>query len=302
MRREHPPAPAATTQAELEGREQAAAALARLGAHGELALHDGVCREVRLTLPVLDRRPSPRTCVPQGAVSPDGGLAARCPDNGIEVASTATGELQRLSPGCVPAWRPNGELTSVVDDQVVRFEGCAQPEQCTTTLIPREQLERAARRHPEVPDEAPRVRALVDGVAWLSLRRAVVDISIRLGGRFERLGPLSEIAFFTDGRLERTQAYFRATGGRLGTSPRGTYVTRTPDVILRGDGSQVSLPQHLRSARDFAWSPDERLLALAGPFAVVVLDVASLERYDDTGGGLRSVTIPQPAAALRWQG
>jgi hypothetical protein len=131
VRREDPPAPATTTQAELDGREEAAAALARLGARGELALHDGVCGEARLSLPALNRQPTASMCVPPGAVSPDAGLAARCPDDGIEVVSTATGELQRLSPGCVPAWRPNGELTSVVGDQVVRFEGCAQPEQCT---------------------------------------------------------------------------------------------------------------------------------------------------------------------------
>ena len=85
--------------------------------------------------------------------------------------------------------------------------------------------------------------------------------------------------------MEPVVPYFRLTGGRLAVSPRGSYVTQTPDVILRPDGSQVSLPQHLRGARDFAWSPDERLLALAMPFAVEVVDVASLERYDRTGGG-----------------
>ena len=72
-------------------------------------------------------------------------------------------------------------------------------------------------------------------------------------------------------------------------------------MILRPDGSQVSLPQHLRGVRDFAWSPDERLLALAMPFGVEVVDVASLERYDRTGGGLRSVTLPQAADRLAWR-
>ena len=72
-------------------------------------------------------------------------------------------------------------------------------------------------------------------------------------------------------------------------------------MILRPDGSQLTLPQHLRGARDFAWSPDERLLALATPFSVEVVDAASLERYDRTGGGLRSVTLLQPAARLVWR-
>ena len=84
-------------------------------------------------------------------------------------------------------------------------------------------------------------------------------------------------------------------------SPRGSYVTQTPDVILRRDGSVVSLPPHLRGVRDFAWSPNERLLALATSYAVEIVDVSSLERFDRTGSGLRSVTVPQAAARLAWR-
>jgi hypothetical protein len=75
----------------------------------------------------------------------------------------------------------------------------------------------------------------------------------------------------------------------------------TPDVILRPDGSVVSLPSHLADARAFAWSPDERLLALATRFAVVIVPVAGLERFDRDGGGLRSVTLPLTAADLAWR-
>lgn len=103
------------------------------------------------------------------------------------------------------------------------------------------------------------------------------------------------------GRLEATQGYFRLTGGRLGVSPRGGYVTQTPDVILRGDGSQVGLPPHLRDVRAFAWSDDERFLALATRFAVHVLDVESLERHDATGATVRSLTLPLRATDLVWR-
>jgi hypothetical protein len=168
-------------------------------------------------------------------------------------------------------------------------------------LIPRAQLERAARRHPKVPDRIRPLRALVDDIAWLTPREAAVAISIRLGGRFEGLGPLSTIAFFRDGRLRSTEGYFRITGRRLDASPRGSYVTQAPDVILRADGSQVSLPLYLRDARHFAWSADERWLAVAGAYALTVVEVASLERYDATGGGLRSVTLPQTAARVDWR-
>ena len=94
---------------------------------------------------------------------------------------------------------------------------------------------------------------------------------------------------------------FQVTGGRLDVSPRGSYVTQTPDVLLRADGSQISLPQSLRDARDFAWSPDERWLVVAGRYALTVLDVASLERYDANGSGPRSVTLPQAAARVAWR-
>lgn len=172
----------------------------------------------------------------------------------------------------------------------------------TTIELPQAEVERAARLHPTVPDRIERVRVLVDGVARLSETRVAAALSIRLGGeRGERLGPLSSIAFFEDGRLVPSAPYYRVTGGRLAASPRGGYVTQTPDVILRRDGSHVSLPRHLGDARDFAWSPDERFLAVAGRYATTVIDVASLERYDRTGGGLRSVTIPQPAARLSWR-
>lgn len=298
VRRDGEPAPAVTTEQDRGGGD-AAIILQGFGARGELVLHGDGCREQRLTLPSLARR-SVDECRPRGFTSPDGELVARCAGGGISVHMLATGD-RRLLPGCTPAWRPDGTLTAAYEDEVVSFRPCAAPTPCAETLIGRAQLERAARRHPNVPDRPTRLRALVDGIAWLSDTRAAVSISIRLGGRFEGLGPLGAIAFFESGRVEPAVPYFRLTGGRLAASPRGGYVTQTPDVILRPDGSRVNLPQHLRGASDFAWSPDERLLAFAMPFAVEVVDVTSLERYDRTGGGLRSVTLPQAAAGLDWR-
>ena len=176
--------------------------------------------------------------------------------------------------------------------------------QCPETLIGRAELERAARRHPTVPDRPARLRAIVDGIAWLSdTRAAVSDLDPARRALRRARAARRDRLLRQRNRLEPLTPYFRLTGGRLAASPRGSYVTQTPDVILRPDGSQLSLPQHLRGVRDFAWSPDERLLALATPFAVTIVDVGSLERYDRTGGGLRSVTLPlsQSAARLAWR-
>ncbi len=300
-RHDEPVRAAAATIAEDDtGRSDAAALLGALGARGELVLYDAGCGEHRLMLPSLAQRKAD-DCR-RGVESPDGASIASCVDARVDVQRTAAGEVRRL-PGCAPAWRPDGTLTMAFEDEVVTYRPCAGRGQCPQTLIDRAQLERAARRHPTVPDRPARLRAIVDGIAWLSDTRAAVTISIRLGGRFEGLGPLGATAFFDRGAFEPLTPYFRLTGGRLAVSPGSSYVTQTPDVILRSDGSELSLPQHLRGVRDFAWSPDERLLALATPFAVTIVDVGSLERYDRTGGGLRSVTLPlsQSAARLAWR-
>lgn len=293
-------APPAATTDELLGREEPARQLRRLGAQGELLLYGDNCRVRLLELPSLEQVGDDRSgCGPRGAVSPDGSAVARCLGDETEVGEAGGAGVAYSVRGCTPAWRPDGTLTVSSGRAVTR--ACPVDMSCRpVTLISRAELERAARRHPTSPARAP-LRVLVDNVVWLSNARAAVLMSIRLAGRFAGMGPMAGIAFFESGRMTQTQPYFRVTGGRLGSSPRGTYVTQTPDVILRGDGSQVGLPQHLRDIRAFAWSPDERFLALAGRFAVTVVDVASLERYDRDGSGLRSVTLPVSALDLEWR-
>jgi len=293
-----PPAP--TT--ELPARGVLTDRLEALQASGELVLYGDGCAVQLLALPSLEQTEDPRGCAPRGAVSPDRSLVARCLGERTELFERDAGVLVRTVPGCTPAWRPDGVLTVANEDAVVRFLGaCPTGGACIRTLIDRSELARAARRHPTVPVQSMGMRVLVDGIAWLSQSRAAVQLSIRMGGRLAGVGALSALAFFENGRLAETQPYFRITGGRLAASSRGTYVTRTPDVILRQDGTQVNLPPHLRDATAFAWSADERLLALATRFAVVVLDVTSLERYDATGAGLRSVTLPLSVTELAWR-
>jgi hypothetical protein len=292
--------PAATTTTELAGRDALTEQAAALGLRGRLLLRDDGCREQLVSFPSLERTQDPSGCAPRGTESPNGSLVARCLGDVTESFYTSDGGLQNIVPGCAPAWRPDGVLSVAHEREVVRFRPCPGGAACAEPLIRASELERAARRHPTgARRRFPRV--LVDGIAWLSETRAAVLLSIRIGSRLDGLGALSQIAFFERGRLEATQGYFRRTGGSFAGSPRGTYVTQTPDVVLRGDGSQVSLPPHLRDVRSFAWLDDERFLALATRLAVHVLDVRSLERFDETGGGLRSVTLPLRATDLSWR-
>ena len=292
----------AETTSELEGRDALTGQLTRLGARGELVLHGDGCRVEVLALPTLEQTQEPASgCRPHGAVSPDGSSVARCGGDAVEVFVHETGDHEYTIPGCAPAWRPDGTLTVAFGREVVRPRTCTGERFCPQTLISRSELERAARRHPNMPSGPFRVRALIDGIAWVSSTTAAVQLSIRGSGRLGGLGALSAIAFFEQGRLSREQSYFRVTGGRIAASPRGSYVSMAPDVILRRDGSQVTLPQHLRGSHAFAWSADERFLALATSFAVHVLDVPSLERYHVTGSDLRSVTLPLRVTELAWR-
>lgn len=284
--------------AEVEHRTELAEQLRRLGAHGELVLYDQACGVRVLALPSLALTGADASgCVPRGAVSPDGSTIARCTGDRVELLVRETGHVAYTVPGCAPAWRPDGSFTVALNREVVQLRPCAGRPMCPES---RAELERAARHHPTSPPQKP-LRVVVAGVVWLTNTRAAVLLSIRLTGRFAGMDPLTAIAFFENGRLTETQPFFRTTGGRLDVSPHGGYVTLTPDVILRADGTQVNLPPHLRGIRDFAWSPDESFLAVATRHAVVVLGVGSLEGYDATGGGLRSVTIPQQAVDLTWR-
>lgn len=289
------------TTVELEDRDALAEQAARVGVRGRLLLLRDGCDAQVLALPSLELGEQRAACVPRGAVSPNGALVARCLGDETDVFYTADGGLHSIVPGCAPAWRPDGVLTVAHEREVVRFRGCPGPASCSETVIPRSELERAARRHPTVPDVPVRLRVLIDGIAWLSNTHAAVKLSIRIGRRLDSLGALSAIGFFRNGSGTSDRPYLRETGGRLGVSPRGTFVTMTPDVILRSDGSQVSLPEHLRDIHTFAWTENERFLAVGTRFGISVLDVASLERYDTIGSGLRSVTLPLRVTELAWR-
>ena len=293
------PAPATT---ELDDREALSSQLSGLGVGGELLLYGDGCRLRRLELPSLELSGDDESgCVPRGAESPDGSTVARCLGDKVELF-TPEGLFLRTLPGCAPAWRPDGTLTVARRRDIVRFRPCPDGrDTCTRVLIGRAELERAARRHPTVPERPVRLRVLIDGVAWLSESRAAVLLSIRMGGRLAGIGAVSQIAFVEMGRLAGTRAYFQHGAPEFAASPRGSYLTQAPNLVVRRDGSQVSLPPYLRAVHAFAWSKDERFLALATRFAVTVLEVASLERYDDRGGGLRSVTLPVSAHDLAWR-
>ena len=76
---------------------------------------------------------------------------------------------------------------------------------------------------------------------------------------------------------------------------RDALAEQTTRLGVRGE------PKHVRDAHALAWTENERFLAVATRFAITTLDVASLDRYDAIGSGLRSVTLPLRATDPAWR-
>jgi hypothetical protein len=266
----------AETEAELPDRERLVERLRGAGVTGRLLVAaPGECSRAVWSLPELLRRGTDTAaCVGSGA--PAGGRAFR-PD-GSETAVDRRGIVLVL-PGCGP------------DDL-----GCRRP------LVPRAELERAVRGHPSIPPRPPRLRVLVDEVAWLTDSHAAVLLNLRLVARSVDLPSRQTIAFFEGPRLVAARHFLRGDLARLAASPDGRHVAVLPGLVLRADGSELPVPARLVPARALAWSPDGRRLALSRPGAVALVPVESLTRAaraDAAPAG--AIDLPLEAAALEWR-
>ncbi|MBA3348077.1 MAG: hypothetical protein H0T13_05905 [Actinobacteria bacterium] len=282
--------------------EDAVDRLRSAGVTGELVyVGEESCRRRAIALPTLAPAGNEPGCSLQHTVSPDGRLSAEC---GYTVASIFERRTERTLyqvAACPVAWRPDGVLTGAVGAKLLRFAApCPERAACAQPLIDAAELELAGRRHPNVPDAAE-VDVEIADVVWLTSTRAVLRLGVVVRGRLERLGPQPVIAFFESARLVHTAAFFHDDTAQLRPSPSGAYVALAPGLVLRRDGSEASLPPQLVRAHAVAWSPDERWLALAQRGNVVLVEMESLERYDRTGGDLRTIAVPVTVRDLLWR-
>ena len=115
----------------------------------------------------------------------------------------------------------------------------------------------------------------------------------------------STVGSFQNSHLGCTPAW--QTGGTLTLSRHGEVVTPDGTVLIPSSELERAARRHptvsdaLTRVRAFAWSEDERFLAIATPSAVTIVDVTSLARFDRIGSGLRSVTLPLSAQDLVWR-
>jgi len=268
--------PPAKTEAELPDRERLVGRLRAAGVTGRLFVAaPGECGRTVWSLPDLVRRETDTAaCVGSGVRA--GGGALR-PD-GSETAVDRRG-IVLVPPGCPPA-----------------DSGCRRP------LVPRAELDRAVEGHPSIPPRPPRLRVLVDDVAWLTDSHVAVLLNLRLVARSVDLPSRQTIAFFQNGRLVAQRHFLRGDLSRLAASPDARHVAALPDVVLRVDGSELAVPPRLVPARALAWAPGGRRLALARSGAVALIALGSLRRAGGPGGAqAEAIDVPLEAAELEWR-
>lgn len=128
------------------------------------------------------------------------------------------------------------------------------------------------------------------GIAWATNRRLFAILRRPRAPRYA-------FAVLEDGRLVGSECCFASLGG-LRASPRGTYADVRSEhgvLVYRRDGVRVPLaPSSAPPADAVAWSPDERLAAVARGGAV---DVLALDGRTRTAVVAR---LPVDAADLRW--
>jgi hypothetical protein len=269
---------------------EAAAQLAELGVGGTLVYADPGCRLHALSLPGLTpaRLPAGIGVACEISVSPegrhvagggarwrrDGAQYAICRGTRVDVVDAAGGPARGTFTGCAPAFRPDGMLTFARD-------GGIRQARLDRILVPRAELERAARAHPNAP-EPPIDELRVRDLAWTSPFEVVALIETRFGLGLPEFQ--TTVAGFRFGRLRWQRPFF---GGyeRLSVSSSG-------DVLLEpAVRTQSPLFGNLDPSGPVDWSPDGRRLALASRASVFVVDPAAERR----------VRIPVTARDLAWR-
>jgi hypothetical protein len=158
---------------------------------------------------------------------------------------------------------------------------------CSTVIVPRETVERAARRHPNA-DVAPGFLSVsVRETAWLGSQEGPDRLGALLRLRIRTVGDFDFIAVFEGIGIVEVVATFEGLFERLSgleASPGGTYfgvLTEGRDGVQLFDRETRSLPlPEIGQVRAFEWSPDEDWIALATA-ANVYIDLAERRQFVD---------------------
>jgi hypothetical protein len=269
----------------ISGRVQLETQLKELGARGALYVTDANCRRFILSLPTL------QWTTPEGLPGPDCGFWTRPPsnaDSGIAARQVNAGTIEVTSggwsfgfAGTSPAFKPDGILTYVRGGRLYEWTGRC-PDSARRVVF--EGLHDVRRCSRPIAGAPRSVREIV----WLGVREYAVVA-----------GPdgATSLGIVRDGRADWL---FNSVGARMGAleaSPAGRYVAVRLDgtlTLFRTDSAPGirRLPTGGELVRSIAWSPDDRLAALATE--------GTVEFFAPENRG-RAVGVPISAATLQWR-
>jgi hypothetical protein len=187
--------------------------------------------------------------------------------------------------GSAPSFSPQARLTFGLGTEIRMMDaGCPllvsdEPlvparaiRRCSTVIVPREAVERAARRHPSFDRATGFLSVSIRETVWLRAQQGPNLLATLLRLRTRTAEEFDLIGLFELGAIAETIALFE-TGSGLEASPGGSFFgvqrERGSVLLFDRDGSSLSLP-HLTGAREFAWSPNESWVAIATERKVLV--------------------------------
>jgi hypothetical protein len=225
------------------------------------------------------------------AATRDGETIARCDGDRVTVRNVVSGAVLARTRGCPVAWRMfvdgHAQLTQVRDGEIVAD---------STVLVSRAQLAAAARRHPNLVglDPSLSLHVVVREFGWLDEHRvaAILDVSAP-GIQRERM-----IVLLDNGRLIGINVAFGGLIQQLVLSADGTYAAAEPGMIIRIDGRSWDLPRNLGILHVFAFSANDRWLAVGTRASVYLVSVTDIVK---NAPAPRIDRVPILATDLVWE-
>jgi hypothetical protein len=225
------------------------------------------------------------------ATTRDGATIARCRGDEVTIRNVVSGAVLGRTHGCPAAWRPfqggRAQLTHVRKGEIVA-DG--------VVLVSRADLLEAARKHPNLVglSGSIRLRVTVPEYGWLDKHHvaAILDVSAPEIQR-ERL-----LVLLDDGRLIGMSVAFGGLLQHLVVSQSGGYAAAEPGTLMSVAGRSWELPRTLGAVNVFAFSPDNRWLAVGTRASVFLVSVTDLQRNEETP---RIDRVPILATDLVWE-
>ena len=271
------------------------------GLNGRLFYTDEPCRLVARQLPDLQRVQAPtwnecgfslsddaqRVAAEGFTWHPGGSVrASQSEASVVVVLQEGSSESSYTFGGSAPSFSPQARLTFASGTEVrVMDAGCPlllsdEPlvppraiRRCSSVVLPREAVERAARRHPSFDRATGFLSVSIRETVWLGAQQGPTLLAALLRLRTRTAEEFDLIGLFERGSIAETLALFETAKG-LEASPGGSFlgVQREGGGVLLFDrnGFSLALP-NLREAREFAWSPDESWVAIATPSEVFLV-------------------------------